>query len=204
MCYPVSNVLSTEVSTKVFQAIRLNEIGGNDNHIYSFSDPDGRNTGKSGYSFGMSQFDIQNNWTGIDCLQDCGFTPKEVTALFKQNDPEFVERMASKLRAHKDTVDDYDRQHLSGAIKYCQKVLVDCGITQIQDIETFVHMVDYHNQFDVTWNGKIHKCIKDLADKGQMLTPEFFLDFKLNNTAWGKKRPDDVKRRYNNIHSLFA
>jgi len=41
------------------QALLLNECDGDQELAYKFSDADGVRTGRSGYSFGVSQFDIR-------------------------------------------------------------------------------------------------------------------------------------------------
>jgi hypothetical protein len=63
--------------------------------------------------------------------------------------------------------------------------------------------VDYHNQFYVSFNGKMHRWLKAYSSTGQELTPAAILNFKLKFLKWGRKRPDDVKRRYENIRAVF-
>lgn len=45
----------------------------------------------------------------------------------------------------------------------------------------------------------MHKWLKE---KGEVITPEMILKFKLNQ-KWGQINPQDVKRRYNNIKSYW-
>lgn len=63
------------------RVILANELDGSTAHAYRFSDPDGVRTGKSGWSFGICQFDINNNLQTIICLRECGFTTDEITGL---------------------------------------------------------------------------------------------------------------------------
>lgn len=196
------------VTNLIFQAITLNEVGATpEKFIYSFSDPDGINTGKSGYSFGRSQFDIQNNWKGIHCLEECGFTPAEVTLLFKQNGA--VSKLEAKLLANKGIVDKYDTEHIQESINHCLKLVKQCdpSFSPEDNIEAFANIVDYHNQFYLSPNGKLHRYLKQsVADSGVSVLhePTLILNFKLNNTKWGRTHPSDIKRRYNNIAKLVS
>ena len=66
-------------------------------------------------------------------------------------------------------------------------------------METFYHIADYHNQFYLTPDGKLHSYLKSYTGT---ITPETIRDFKLKQTEWGQKRPNDILRRYNNIVSI--
>ena len=58
------------------------------------------------------------------------------------------------------------------------------------DEKTFVHLVDYHNQFNLSKGGKMHQWLQLKS----LLTPDDVLNFKLG-LKWGKEHPEDVKRR---------
>lgn len=174
------------------KAITQNEVGDNLALAYQFSDPDGERTGKSGYSYGISQFDIENNWQAIKNLEYCGFRPKDLDRLFEQRGP--IDDLNAKLIDHRAVVDAADIEHITGAVEHVAKF---CG-RNMSD-ETFVHLVDYHNQLDITPGGKMHTFIAGL---GRMPTPQDVLNVKLT-TVWGKKRKDDVDRRFDNISRLF-
>ncbi len=186
-----------EVVGKSLQVITANEIGGDQNLAYKFSDPDGVRTGKSGYSFGPVQFDVKHNWTGILCLRDCGFRPKHLARLFEQRGP--IDDLNAKLQANKTIVDAYSAQHVGESCEHVLGLLRGSGI-QLENMEALVHIVDYHNQFYMSPHGKIHRWL--LAHK-IVFTPQMVLSFKLTDTAWGRKRSDDVQRRYDNITKLF-
>ena len=181
----------------VMDCIVENEIGGNLEFAYRFSDPDGLNTGKSGYSFGRVQFDIENNWLGILCLKECQFRPKDLDRLFEQRGP--IDDLDAKLRGHQETVDRFDALHVEESVTHCQRLIAESGI-QLSGDETLVHIVDYHNQFYMSRQGKIHRWLQTFPGA---ITPEMILDFKLNHTAWGKKRPDDVRRRFNSVAGIM-
>jgi hypothetical protein len=72
------------------------------------------------------------------------------------------------------------------------------GIVYADD-EAFIHACDYHNQFNMNAHGK---AIAYLAALAHPVNAQDILGYKLT-TIWGKKRPDDVRRRFNNIHKLF-
>lgn len=175
---------------KVMDAIAMNEISGNLSVAYRFSRASG---GNSGYSFGRSQFDVSNNPFVSQFLRNkCGFTAEENTLLRLEKD---VTELNNKLREHKKEIDDYDLQHIKNMIKYVGGILSDL---EVESEETFIHLVDYHNQFNLSYNGKMHKYLKTL----KFATCENILNFKLNQTKWGKEHPQDVKRRYNNIKRM--
>ena len=172
--------------------LTLNEIGSNKNAAYTFSDPDGTQSGKSGYSFGASQFDIENNWVALDCLRDCGFLPKDIKRLYLQNGD--ISDLNRRLLENKRVIDSYDKLQ----VKFCLDTVTARLEGKVVSDETFAHLVDYHNQFNISHNGKMHQYIKQLKD----ITPVDILNFKLS-TKWGKDRPDDIYRRYETIKKYF-
>lgn len=184
------------------QAFLENELGGNLAYIYKFSDPDGVRSGKSGWSFGRCQFDLQNNPMAGQCLADAGFTPQEIAGLIKQDlGPITMTALSKRLRDPevRDVIDIYDTRQLDGAIAHTGSVLANARLS-IADDETFIHLADYHNQYSIEYGGK---CVRYLQRLGRLVTSADVLDYKLT-TAWGIKRPDDVARRWNNIHCLCA
>ena len=70
-------------------------------------------------------------------------------------------------------------------------------LPEFEDEKTFVHLVDYHNQFNLSKNGLMHRFINNK----KVLTSHDILNFKLKETKWGREQPRDVKRRYNNIEN---
>lgn len=184
------------------QALFENELSGNANFIYKFSDADGVRTGKSGYSFGRCQFDINNNPAAKRILTEIGFTPAEVAGLLQQTIPmsalvNFNARLQTP--AGMAIIDDHDNRHLDETIAHTHSVAVNAGL-HLADQEVFIHLADYHNQFFINYRGK---CVAYLQRLGRPITSADVLDYKLT-TLWGKKRPDDVARRWNNIHAICA
>lgn len=175
-----------------------NELGSDPNLITRFSDPDGLRSGKSGYSFGISQFDIENNWTGILCLKECGFRPKDLDRLFEQSGS--ITDLNKRLRENSETVLKYDEMHMLESIEHVQRVLARTHHNYSElTLATILNLVDYHNQFYLSIQGKMHKWMLDQSN----LNSSMILDFKLNNTLWGSKNPSDINRRYRNIETLL-
>ena len=138
---------------KVMDAIAMNEISGNLSVAYRFSRASG---GNSGYSFGRSQFDVSNNPFVSQFLRNkCGFTAEDINTLLRLEKD--VTGLNNKLREHKKEIDDYDLQHIKNMIKYVGGILSDL---EVESEETFIHLVDYHNQFNLSYNGKMHKYLK--------------------------------------------
>lgn len=189
-----------EVIDIVREIITANEIGSEMSLAYRFSDPDGEQSGKSGYSFGRSQFDIENNWTGILCLKACGFRPKDLDRLFEQRGP--ITDLNAKLKAHSSMVDKYDRRHMSEALEWCSDLLAKSNV-KYTDIRVLLHVVDYHNQLHFSKNGKLHEWLKKCVEEGRTIAPPDILHFKLEQTKWGLKRPGDVTRRFENVERIY-
>ncbi len=179
------------------QSLIKNELGGNLALVYRFSDADGVRTGKSGYSFGIAQFDIINNPRAAYCLKECGFTDTDIVRLQRQLGP--IRDLNDKLLAHKSVIDLFDTAQIDGTINWVRGISKAAVITYIDD-EAVIHTCDYHNQFYMSAHGK---AISYLVKLGRPVTAQDILAYKLT-TIWGKKRPDDVKRRFNNIHKLFT
>jgi hypothetical protein len=183
------------------KAITLNEIGHDPGLAYKFSDPDGVRTGKSGWSFGASQFDTQNNAWSWQILSRCGFKAKEIIGIINQTIN--AESLNFKLLASKNIIDVEDRKHVEDSLEH---VVTYCG-DRMSD-ETLVHLVDYHNQLDITPGGLMHSYANSIS-ANRPITPDDVLWLKLNKTLWGrpvskggKGRADDVQRRFQNIQKI--
>jgi hypothetical protein len=177
------------------KCILKNEIGNVMKLAYVFGDPDGVHSGKSGYSFGVSQFDIHMNPNTLDILLECGFTTEEIRSLKDQTaDVVAMALLNAKLFDHKDVVDKWDAKQ----IKYCMSWVlslmqeVDCIVDSIYPL---YHIADYHNQLNMSRGGRLYTWLKS---QSVPVTSTMIRDFKLT-IDWGLKRPDDVKRRYKNI-----
>lgn len=179
--------------------LSYNEVGNNSDLVYQFSDPDGVRTGRSGWSFGNSQFDINNNSRAQKILLECGFTETEIFLLEKQDRRLDMSTMNAKLLLNAEIINRADRDHVLDSISHCISILLK-DLIPLETDEVFYHIVDYHNQFHFSNEGKLHRWLREL---GRVITVDDIYDFKMNNTLWGSSRPDDVRRRFNNIQNIF-
>jgi len=173
------------------EVIFTNELGGNAQLIYRFSDPDGVRTGKSGYSFGICQFDTQNNPNALLCLRECGFTTDEIRQIKQQTGD--IRPLNAKLTP--DVVDRWDAAQLVECLNTPLRLCQSLGITLTNEAK--LHLGDYHNQFYMSKGGKMHSFLMRLGN----VIAEDIRAFKLT-LPWGIKRPDDVHRRFNNIRRI--
>ena len=171
---------------KVRQALFLNELDGNPRALYRFSDAGG----KSGLSFGLCQLDASNNEMAVACLRECGFTETEIAQVKRKAAAD----LNAKLAAASAVIDKYDNAQVEECLHHVIDVATVRGF-EFADDEAIVHAADYHNQFFMSRDGKM---AMHLAGLDKPVTGEDIRDFKLQ-LAWGKKRPDDVKRRYDNV-----
>jgi len=179
------------------EVILKNELSGNEKIALRFSDPDGERSGKSGWSFGVSQFDTQNNGEAINCLVDCGFTDAEIKGIVKQNIS--VAPLAARLIAHADIVAKYDEAQLSHCINSALNVVTAYGVPVVNP-GGILALADYVNQYGsigdgfVTWMKSVGRPIMELD----------VLTFKLEHTKYGKEHRDDCIRRYNTIQVMVS
>jgi len=182
---------------EIFRRIILaNELSDNLKYVHRFSDADGVRSGKSGYSFGISQFDTQNNDQALKCLRECGFTEAEITGIVKQTID--VKPLAARLAAHADIIAKYDSEQLSYCLNKAINFDIDHGI-QIANVSAMLAGADYVNQYGSQGNGA-RAYYKGL---GRPITAEDVLQFKLTQTKYGREHPDDCHRRYNNLVRIY-
>lgn len=172
--------------------ILANELDNSTAHIYRFSDPDGIRSGKSGWSFAICQFDINNNPRSILCLQACGFTTDEIAGLKAQTIADMAP-MHAKLKAAATVVDTWGNAQLQECLTHATHLLTASAISF--DESGLLACADYHNQFYMSKGGKLHRHLDTLH---KIINAEDILAFKLT-LPWGNKRPDDVRRRHQNI-----
>ncbi|MEE0137932.1 hypothetical protein [Fusobacterium ulcerans] len=173
---------------KIMYVIALNEISGNENVICKFSYA----RGISGYSFGRSQFDVKHNSKARDFLKEkCGFTKSDLDRLLRLDKE--ISDLNNKLKNHREDIDELDKKHIEEMVNYVANLN---ELPELEDEKTFVHLVDYHNQFNISKNGLMLNFIKTK----KILKSHDIYDFKLG-LKWGKKAPQDVKRRYLNIEN---
>lgn len=178
------------------KVIIANELDNNLGHVLKFSDPDGVRSGKSGWSFGISQFDLNNNPVAAACLRACKFTEAEIDGLKAQTiDPRPLE---PKLTAAAATIAEFDRVQLAGCIERAQRILTKRGITAADDT-ALLAVADYANQYYLSDIDKPGYLVHYLSDLKHPFTAKDVLQFKLEHTKYGRKRPGDCRRRYDNL-----
>lgn len=171
----------------VMTILAQNEISGNENVITRFSFAGG----KSGYSFGRSQFDVTHNSAARDFLKNkCNFATNEIERLLKLD--KNIKDLNNKLSNFRKEIDELDLSHVKEMIKYVGSLE---NMPLVDTEKTFIQLVDYHNQFNLSRDGKLHNWLKER----KFITSKSILDFKLKETKWGRENKADVMRRYNNI-----
>lgn len=186
-----TNIIKELNFDQVLEIISLNEVSGKREIAYKFSYA---GSGNSGYSFGLSQFDVSNNATAREFLLKNGFTKVEVQRLLNMD--KNIYDLNQKLKGLSHQIDLLDKEHIMESCKYVASL---SGIPPLS-VKTFIHLVDYHNQFNLSKNGKMHNFLK--ANKNYLLSCEV-LEWKLKNTKWGRENPQDAWRRYKNIEKYF-
>lgn len=182
------------MTEKLFRRlILLNELGGDEQHSLIFSDADGVRTGKSGWSFGVCQFDIANNGMAALCLRECNFSSAEISALKNQTcfDMPSANR---RLAAHAEIIAKWDERQLADCLHRAREMAKLGGWTY-NDTKALLYAADYHNQLHMSKGGSFFNWAKSF---GHPLTDYDIYKFRINQ-PWGQKRPDDVKRRYANL-----
>lgn len=184
------------------KVILANELGGDRALAYKFSDPDGVRSGKSGWSFGLCQFDTQNNPQSILCLRECGFTTDEIAAIKAQTCYD-MPSMDKKLALRGTIVDRYDDNQLGECLQWPAHLAKESGI-KLSD-GALIACADYHNQYYMSRGGKLHKWLVETYCNASLreVKAHDILDFKLEHTLYGQKRPNDCLRRYNNIIEIM-
>lgn len=182
---------------ELFRKIILaNELEGSLKHALTFSDPDGVRSGKSGWSFGVCQFDTQNNDSALECLLECGFDSDEITGIVKQTID--VKPLAEKLREHADVVAKWDTIQLSYCLNKALQYQTEHGVP-MADSAAILACADYVNQYGSQGMG----MLAWLQALGRPVTAKDILDFKLTRTKYGKEHPADCKRRYSNLIKIM-
>jgi hypothetical protein len=178
-----------------YHVILLNELDGNLNAALRFSDPDGVLSGKSGWSFGVCQFDTKNNDQALACLRECGFTAQQIKGIVDQSLPvAHVRLLEPKLQANAEIIERYSTNQLSYCLNKALNFNSDYGIP-VADSAAILAGADYCNQYGSEGNGA-RAYYKALA---RPITAEDVLQFKLSQTQYGREHPKDCQRRYDNL-----
>lgn len=176
-----------------YLVILQNELSGNKAAALRFSDPDGA-SGRSGWSFGLCQFDTRHNGEAINCLVDCGFTDGEIRKIVEQTID--VRPFSARLIAHADVIAEYDQRQLS----YCLNKAIEFNLANnIIMVETaaLLCVADYVNQYGSEGAG-IAAYFNEIDTKRPVIAADV-QHFKLEHTKYGREHRADCERRYNNI-----
>lgn len=175
-----------------YKVILLNELDGDISLALKFSDPDGARSGKSGWSFGVCQYDTQNNENSIKCLRECGFTEEEIVGIITQTID--VKPLEKKLKEHADIIQKWDTLQLTYCLNKALNFDLDWGIP-VESPGGVLAGADYVNQYGSQGNGACAYYKK----LNRPITARDVLVFKLTHTKYGKTHPKDCVRRYDNI-----
>lgn len=178
-----------------FRKVSLaNELANNPALALEFSDPDGVRSGKSGWSFGECQFDLNNNPAAAACLKECGFTAAEIAGLKAQTiDPKPLE---PKLNAA--IIEAYDQHQLAYCVDHAEAWMKRHNIVPADDA-AILAVADYANQYgSPSDNNKPGNLVHYLPLLGRPFTAADVLQFKLQ-TKYGQAHPGDCRRRYDNL-----
>ena len=180
--------------------ILANELDNSLRHVTKFSDPDGVRSGKSGWSFGVSQFDLQNNPAAAACLRACKFTEAEIQGLIAQTID--AKALEPKLKASSAIIEMFDNAQLKGCVERAQRILFKRSITPANDA-ALLSVADYANQYYLSAIAKPGYLVHYLMKLPHAFTAEDVLQFKIISTPYGRKHPDDCRRRYNNLVKIM-
>lgn len=190
-----------ELVERFEQVILLNELEGSIAHAYKLSDPDGVHSGKSGWSFGRSQFDTRNNPLALKCLRECGLDETVIKGIVNQSID--VTPFNARLRAAYAIIDKYDAIQFKACICKAQALAKKHGIEFASDA-ALIAVADYDNQYYLSDVDKPGYLVHYLKGLGRPATAKDVLDFKLEHTKYGREKPGDCKRRYNNIIKIMV
>ena len=179
--------------------ILANELDNNEKAALRFSDPDGVLSGKSGWSFGVCQFDTRNNGESIKCLVDCGFTQGEIHGIVDQTID--VVPLAARLIAHKEIVARYDEAQLGHCVNSVLNFCCEHKLP-ITDTGALLMLADTVNQYGSLGDGSA----KYLAALDGPVTALNVLNMKLTwkYSVASKRGRDDTVRRYKNLIGVVA
>lgn len=189
------------------KALMLNEIGNNLKVAIQLSWAGNSN---SGISFGYQQIDTKHNSKGFELLTKFGCTKEEIDLIKKFNSSPsnstwnlFKSTLAySTINARLEKNDNELKKLFSDSVKSYFDHLKKIGIFNLnfKTDDCLIHLMDYHNQFDLSNNGKMHNWLKQQKE----ITVDSIKKFKIEQTKWGTTQngKNDIERRFNNIKSI--
>ena len=178
-----------------YRVILLNELDGDLALALHFSDPDGVRSGKSGWSYGVCQFDTKNNGQALACLKECGFTDAEVRGIVNQTLD--VQPLAVKLQKNAAIVERYSTVQLSHCLNAAMNVITGHGVP-MDNPGGILAAADVVNQYGSIGDG----FVAFMAALDRPGTAADVLAWRLQ-TKYGREHPGDCKRRINNINQVI-
>lgn len=177
--------------------ILLNELEGNEKAALRFSDPDGK-PGRSGWSFGICQFDTRHNDAALACLKECGFSQDEIHGVVDQTID--VRPLSTRLALNADIIARYDEAQLSRCLYSAMNTATSKGI-MVTNTGAILCLADYVNQY-----GSIGNQFVDYLNEADLdgdVSAAEIQEWKLKHTKYGREHPKDCLRRYNNIMKVL-
>lgn len=159
--------------------------------------------GKSGWSFGPIQFDISVSPTGRKILEEIGVSREDVQELATdiwskrhenrfliENIVEHINAMLKK-RMYRFSIARQSYEYISKAVSRLG-MLKDTEHLKL-NMPTMLMLIDYHNQFHISRNGRCHEWLK----RQEAVGVNNFMMFKYD-LPWAQKIEgvDDIKRRF--------
>ena len=124
----------------------------------------------------------------------CGLNTDEIKNVIQMTGD--IEALSKKLVP--EMIDSWDNRQLQKCIDIPTNLCNFSGI-ELFGNETIYHLADYHNQFNMSYEGKMHLFLQGFKAP---VWPQDILRFKISDTLWGKNHGGDIFRRYNNIHKV--
>ena len=143
---------------------------------------------------------MQNNPIAAACLRACKFSEDEIRGLINQSID--AHALEPRLKANAAIIEQFDQAQLKGCVDRAQRVLAKRGITPADDA-ALLAVADYANQYYLSDIDKPGYLVHHLLGLKRPFTAEDLLAFKLASTPYGKKRPDDCRRRYDNLVKIM-
>jgi hypothetical protein len=176
--------------------ILANELDNSMKLAFTFSDPDGVRSGKSGWSFGVCQFDTRNNNQALACLAECGFNSDEIHSIVDQTID--VRPLSARLKEHSDIIAKYDEAQLSRCI-FSALDFYNRHNIPVTDTGAILASADYVNQYGSQGDG-FAAYMKSLS---RPVVAADILEFKVKHTVYGKRCPKDCERRFDNLVKIL-
>jgi len=197
---------SDEQKNLAMECVAISETGGREDMWYRMSLA---STGNSGLSFGPVQFDVSANSMARSIMTRIGLSAYEVQILASYKSGGEIEDLPDDVQEVRAIVDELLKKEENQKIVYDESVkFVGYGVSRVENLGGFdykinsmmlMFLIDYHTQFEIDIDGKLHKWMQTL----DYITAERFVDFK-KTLLWASKPKGmrDINRRYNAVRNF--